>query len=290
MQQHKKLLFSLLFIFSVFLVHAQNSPDTLQVNDVINENLDEEDADTSASNIINHALPVFDTSTVPAAFIYNNWNNMFVNPYGIDLVKKPDTTVIDLVGFVIPIKNYLTSNFGWRRWQWHYGTDIKLNVGDTIYSSFEGMVRISKRSRSFGNYIVIRHSNGLETIYGHLSKLLVVCNQRVKAGEVIALGGNTGRSTGPHLHYEIRYLGNSINPNDIIDFSNYTIKKDTLLLCQENFNYIGEIRKIRFHKIRSGDTLGRIARRYGVSITTLCRLNHIRRNTLLRIGRRIRYT
>jgi hypothetical protein len=284
---------NLLLIFGLFIGitmgYSQTVKDTIPDLD-IHENLDEEDADTSASDTIDHALPVFDPSSVPAASIYNNWNNLFVNPYNIDLVKKPDTTVIDLSNFVPPIKGRINSGFGWRRWQWHYGMDIKLQVGDTIYSTFDGMVRISKRSKSFGNYIAIRHTNGLETIYGHLSKLLVVTNQRVKAGEIIALGGNTGHSTGPHLHYEIRFLGNCIDPNDIINFDNFTLKKDTLLLCQQNFNYIAEIRKIRFHKIRKGDTLGKISRRYGVSIKTLCRLNHIKRTTLLRIGRNIRYT
>jgi murein DD-endopeptidase MepM/ murein hydrolase activator NlpD len=290
MQRDKKLLLSILFLFIISFGYAQTVKDTIPVNDVIDENLDEEDADTTASDTINHALPVYDPSSVPAASIYKSWNNLFVNPYGIDLVKKPDTTVIDLSQFVSPIKGRINSGFGWRGWQWHYGLDLKLQIGDSVRSVFDGMIRISKHSRSFGNYIVVRHTNGLETVYGHLSKLLVVCNQTVKAGEVIALGGNTGRSTGPHLHFEVRFLGNCINPNDIINFDDYTLRSNNLLLCQNNFNYLREIRKIRFHRVRKGDTLGKIARRYHVSVSRLCKLNHIRRTTLLRLGRNIRYT
>lgn len=288
MKLNKELLIIISFLFLCISGYSQTVPDTIQSNETIIENLDEEDA--ASSDTINHALPVFDISTVPAARIYNSWDNIYVNPYGIDLVKKPDTTVIDLRGYIPPMKTYITSGFGWRKWQWHYGVDLKLNVGDSVACSFDGMVRVAKRSRTFGNYIVVRHNNGLETVYGHLSKLLVVCNQKVTAGEIIGLGGNTGRSTGPHLHYEVRFLGNCIDPHDILDFDNYTLKEDTLFLCQNNFNYIAEIRKIRFHKVRKGDTLGKIARKYGVSINTLCKLNHIRRNTLLRIGRRLRYT
>jgi murein DD-endopeptidase MepM/ murein hydrolase activator NlpD len=216
---------------------------------------------------------------------------LLVNPYGIDLVNKPDTTFIDFSKYIFPLKlTRVTSNFGWRRWQWHYGIDLKLQIGDTISNPFDGLVRVAKRSRSFGNYIVVRHNNGLETVYGHLSKLLVVVNQPVKAGEAIGLGGNTGHSTGPHLHYEIRYLGNCLNPNDIINFQNLTSVSDTLLLCQNHFNYITEIRKVRFHIVRRGDTLSGIAHRYGVPLKKLLALNHIRKTTLLRLGRRLRYT
>ena len=140
MQHNKNLLLTFLFLFSISIGYAQTVKDTIPSNEVINENLDEEDADTSASQVINHALPVFDFSSVPAASIYKDWNNQFVNPYGIDLVKKPDTTIIDLSSFVFPIKGRITSGFGWRRWQYHLGQDIKLSVGDSVRTSFDGMI------------------------------------------------------------------------------------------------------------------------------------------------------
>ncbi|MBF0976287.1 MAG: M23 family metallopeptidase, partial [Bacteroidetes bacterium] len=99
-----------------------------------------------------------------------------------------------------------------RRRRYHYGTDIGLKVGDSIVSVFDGTVRIvSYDAHGYGNYIVVRHNNGLESLYAHLSQTIAVENQKVKAGELIGLGGNTGRSTGPHLHFEFRFLGNPFN-------------------------------------------------------------------------------
>lgn len=288
----------LLYIFSLTLfiwtlptlLNAQVVPDSSEVV----EDFDELEADSLHLSCNDSSAIVvsagFDTTGVPSAHIYNSWNHLFVNPYDTDFVKKPDTTLIDLKGYCHPRKNYLTSDFGFRRYRHHYGVDIKVQTGDTIYASFDGMIRICKYSRTFGNYIVIRHYNGLETIYAHLSRSLAGLNQIVKSGEPIGLGGNTGRSTGPHLHYEVRFLGQCINPHDIIDFSNYQIKSDSLNLCANNFSYLSEIRKIRYHVVRSGDTLGRIAMKYRVSISQLCRLNKIRSTKILRIGQRIRYT
>lgn len=277
----------LILIFNYYNVFSQELTDTIP-NDEIEENID---SNSQSDSIPKETLVIpFDTTRVPAAGLYNCWSNTTVNPYGIDLAKKADTTFIDLSGYIHPVAGRITSNFGWRRWRWHYGTDVKLQIGDTVKCSFDGMVRIAKRSKTFGNYVVVRHNNGLETIYGHLSKIGVHINQTVKAGEMLGLGGNTGRSTGPHLHYEVRFLGNSINPNDIIDFYNECLKTDSLCLCQIHFDYLNEIRKVRYHVVRRGDTLGRIALRYGTTVTHLCKLNKITRKKLLRVGQRIRYT
>ena len=151
------------------------------------------------------------------------------------------------------------------------------------------MVRIAKYDPTYGRVVVIRHQNGLETLYAHLSKFKVKVGDYVQAGDVIALGGNTGRSTGPHLHFEVRYLGEPINPNDIIDFQNGILKMDQLNLSGENFAYLKEIRKRKYYRVRSGDSLSRIGYRKGVSITKLCRLNRISRTSVLQIGQRIRY-
>lgn len=282
-----KLLYVLLslFCFSVTTIYAQQ---TTENSGIELEDLDDESEELSDSTIA--IVAQFDSTKVPAASLYNSWNNYFVNPYDTDFVKKPDTTLIDLRGYCHPRKNYLTSDFGFRRYRHHYGVDIKINTGDTIYASFDGMVRICKYSRSYGNYVVIRHHNGLETIYAHLSKPLVIINQEIKAGEPLGLGGNTGRSTGPHLHYEVRYLGQCINPHDIIDFNNYAIKTDSLNLNANNFAYLAEIRKIRYHVVRRGETLGRIAQKHGTTVKRLCKLNKIKPTKILRIGQRIRYT
>ena len=238
------------------------------------------------------ALGIIDSTIIPAAALYNYvWNNQLVNPYQRRLVDMPDTVRIDFLQYCHPNRNVVTSEFGFRRgWEFHYGIDTRLRIGDSICSSFDGMVRIVQRGRNYGNYIVIRHFNGLETVYAHLSRPLVRVNQVVRAGEVIGLGGNTGRSTGPHLHYEIRYLGQPIPPRDLIDFENYAAIYRMIDLCANQFAYVKELEQVRYYVVRSGDTLSAISRRLGVSIDRLCQLNNIRRNSILRIGQRLRYT
>jgi murein DD-endopeptidase MepM/ murein hydrolase activator NlpD len=138
--------------------------------------------------------------------------------------------------------------------------------------------------------VVIRHFNGLETVYGHLSKTLVKVNQIVRAGEVIALGGNTGRSTGPHLHYEVRYLGQPIPPGELIDFEKYTGKYRIFELNAQHFAYAKELEKVRYYTVRKGDTLYAISRKVGVSMDKICQLNSIKKTSVLRIGQKLRYT
>jgi len=283
----KLLIISLcIFFCSQLTVFSQEAADT--TNNDSEETLGEDNL--SDSTLKESIVLPFSESAVPAASIYKIWSNDRVDPYNVDITKKTDTSIINLNGYVHPIAGRINSDFGWRRWRWHYGTDIKLQTGDTVRCSFDGLVRIAKRSRSFGYYVVVRHFNGLETVYGHLSKIKVNVNQPIKAGELLGLGGSTGHSTGPHLHYEIRYLGNPINPNDVVDFQINRLKIDTLYLCQKQFNYVSEIRRIRYHMVRSGDTLYKISRRYGVSIGTLCKLNNMRKTKMLRIGQHIRYT
>jgi murein DD-endopeptidase MepM/ murein hydrolase activator NlpD len=277
-----------LFSFSGFL-YAQKGNDSIPVSeDLIEENLDEDNVNDST--IQETIVMAFDSSSIPASKIYSLWSNTTVNPYNINLARKPDTTLINLNGYVHPVPGRITSNFGSRRYRWHYGTDLKLQIGDSVRCAFNGMIRIAKRSHTFGNYVVIRHDNGLETIYGHLSKILVNINQRIKAGDILGLGGNTGRSTGPHLHFEVRYLGNSINPIDIINVEEGRVKTDSLLLCQKHFEYLTEVRKVRYYVVRRGDTLGKIARKNGVPVTQICRLNNLKRKSVLKVGRRIRFT
>ena len=246
-------------------------------------------------------------SEYPALSLYPNWNNQYVHAYGNAII--PDTYTIDLTGFHMPTPSTkITSPFGprWRRM--HNGLDLKVNIGDTIVAAFDGKVRIVKyERRGYGKYVVIRHDNGLETVYGHLSKQLVEENQLVKAGEVIGLGGNTGRSTGSHLHFETRFLGEVINPEFMFDFPNQDIVSDSYLFVRGANRYAyqrtralaavksgksgaaeAEKSAIRYHKIRKGDTLGRISRLYHVSIDRLCQINGIKRTTTLRIGQVLR--
>ena len=221
---------------------------------------------------------------------YDIWNNISINPYNVSLVGMKDTIKLDVSGYCPPSVKHVTSNWGFRKWKFHYGIDLKVHRGDTVKSAFDGTVRITRRDRGYGYFVVVRHDNGLETLYGHLNKILVKPDQRVKAGEAVGMGGNTGRSTGYHLHLEFRYLGNPINPNDIVDFQTHQVKKPVLVISSNTFAYKAEIDKIRYWTVKKGDTLGRIAYRTGVSVSKLCKLNGITTKTILKIGRKIRYT
>ena len=234
-------------------------------------------------------------SEYPALSLYPNWNNQYVHAYGNAII--PETYTIDLTGFHMPTPSTkITSPFGprWRRT--HNGLDLKVNIGDTIVAAFDGKVRIVKyERRGYGKYVVIRHDNGLETVYGHLSKQLVEENQLVKAGEVIGLGGNTGRSTGSHLHFETRFLGIAINPIYMFDFpkqdivaDTYTFRKTKGVKRAGSHDTQAADGTIRYHKVKSGDTLSRIAKLRGVSVSTLCKLNRIKPTTTLRIGQVLR--
>lgn len=230
----------------------------------------------------------------PADDIYNNiWTSTKLNPYKIPIDSLPDSVKIDLSTFCVPVQGHITSHFGPRRYRYHYGTDVKLNTGDTVVSSFAGKIRIIDYDRrGYGHYVVIRHDNGLETVYAHLSEILVTLDQLVTAGEPIALGGSTGRSTGPHLHYEIRFLGNAMNPAKIIDFAcGSPFENEYLITKKHSFYYQKEVQAMaaaKYYKIRNGDNLGRIAARNGTSVRSLCRLNGISPKKILRIGQTIR--
>ncbi len=156
------------------------------------------------------------------------WNSGSVNPYNSSNI--PSSKNIDVSKYAMPVKHrMITSHFGYRKQfgRMHKGTDLKANIGDTIYAAFTGKVRLTKFERNgYGFYVIVRHDNGLETIYGHLSKFLVKEGQYVKYGTPIALSGNTGRSTGPHLHFETRYMGVAINPEKIFDFVNGHTHRD----------------------------------------------------------------
>ena len=230
----------------------------------------------------------------PADDIYNNiWTPDRLNPYKIPIDSLPDTVRIDCSKFHVPVPGLITSDFGPRRYRYHYGTDLRINIGDSVLSAFDGKVRIiDYEARGYGHYVVIRHNNGLETVYAHLSQVLVTLDQNVKGGELIALGGNTGRSTGPHLHFEMRYLGNALNPASIVNFYTGKVHNDTYQITKrKSFYYQHEVRKqasAKYYKVRKGDTLGHIALRNGTSVKSICKLNKIKTNTKLQPGQRIR--
>lgn len=263
----------------------------------------------------------------PGADLYDDWDNTYAHR----ATPLPETFRIDLRHFCMPTPSrVVTSNFGARWGRQHKGLDIKVYTGDTIRAAFAGKVRIKKYDAGgYGYYIVIRHNNGLETIYGHLSKQLVEENQNVRAGDVIGLGGNTGRSTGSHLHFETRLCGVAINPALLFDFRNqdvvgdfYTFHRDSYMDESAEANalrgkvgnggytreqvtgqkevasntsinipvYQETMDEVRYHKVEAGETLYSISQKYGLSVEELCRLNHITKVKKVKAGQILRYS
>lgn len=211
--------------------------------------------------------------------------------------------------FAIPFNGRITSRFGWRHGRNHNGIDIDLETGDTIVSAFDGKIRYAQmHEKGFGNLVIIRHYNGLETYYAHCSELFVAPNQEVKAGEPIALGGNTGRSTGSHLHFEVRFFDNPLNPEHLFNFEHQYV--DDNLLVHSGIFAPGSTKHYnsssgdshtgggsstytvdassRTHKVRNGDSLYGIALKYGTTVKKLCQLNNMKETDILQIGQVIR--
>lgn len=267
-----------------------------------------------------------EVSQPPASALYPEWNNVYTTHYGVEM---PEEYRIDLRGFHMPTDSRLvTSHYGYRRSfrRNHYGTDIKVYVGDTIRAAFSGKIRIvAYEGKGYGRYVIIRHPNGLETLYGHMSKQLVKEDQVVKAGEPIGLGGNTGRSKGSHLHFETRFLGKFINPERLFNFEMQDVKADYyvyrangsgalmnasgVLAASENEETIAmdkeeESREFQqqkiaaqkakprtsVHKVKQGETLSSIAKKYKTSIKELCRQNGITEKSTLRVGQILKHS
>lgn len=258
----------------------------------------------------------------PEMDIYTEgWDSQLVNCYRN--VTVPHTKTIDVSNFAMPSPGYVTSPYGYRSRfrRMHKGIDLKAQVGDTVRAAFDGKVRLTKfERRGYGYYIVMRHPNELETVYGHLSKFLVKPDQVVKAGDPIALAGNTGRSFGAHLHFETRFMGYPINPAAIFDFANQTVHTDTYTFDKDTYQkarnfdpaanreYALKYQKehksdvkaatskskkssskaSRTYKVRKGDSLSRIAARNGVSVKQLCNLNGLKTSSKIKPGQTLK--
>ena len=256
-----------------------------------------------------HRLIQAESYESPAADLYNDWNNRYAHQASV----LPDT-------------------FGARWGRQHKGLDIKVYIGDTIRAAFSGKVRIVRyEGKGYGKYVVIRHYNGLETIYGHMSKQLVTEDQEVRAGDPIGLGGNTGRSTGSHLHFETRLCGIALNPALMFDFKNQDVVDDYYVFRKSTYNResaeatrlrgVGGVavngdldipmsrqfyasastqparakssnvktHSTRFHKVSKGETLSSIAKKRGMTVSAICKLNHIKSTSKIRPGQILRY-
>lgn len=259
----------------------------------------------------NTFIDLIDDDLEPELDIYTEgWNSKSVNPFNEKDV--PNTQVIDVTGFSMPHNGPLTSPYGYRKrfGRMHKGVDIGIKSNDTIHAAFDGKVRLTAyEGGGYGNYIIVRHPNGLETVYGHLNKHLVKPGDVVRAGDPIGLGGNTGRSTGPHLHFETRFMGYAINPAAIVDFANktthtdeYTFSKATYTkarnfapskskreLASDDANtYKSGNSQIASYTVKKGDTINKIARAHGMSATSLRKLNGLETSDAIKIGQELR--
>jgi murein DD-endopeptidase MepM/ murein hydrolase activator NlpD len=245
---------------------------------------------------------------VKIADYYAVWDSRNIDPYNID--PRDFDQVIDLKLYDPKASHYwsapldvgkLTSVFGFRWGRWHTGVDLDLETGDPVYAAFDGIVRVvGWNGDGYGRFVLVRHYNGLETLYGHLSKQEVEQGQLVKAGDQIGLGGSTGRSTGPHLHYEVRYEGNPFAPTHIYSFPQNTINSDHFLLTPAVWDHLRggsrttdlsfkpKFKRTVLYKVRSGETLESIASRHGMTVSQLAQKNRLSTSSRLRIGQRVR--
>jgi hypothetical protein len=288
---------------SYFAIGQNNGEQSFEIIESVNDSID------LRSNFYDETDSL--SEFFPASDLYESWDNNGIYYPKVDFTAKKDTTILVLCDnktnfYVHPIKGRINSEYGYRRRRFHYGIDVDLNIGDSVKSAFDGMVRISKYHKGYGNVIVVRHFNGLETVYGHLSGSRVRENQLVKAGTLLGYGGNTGRSTGPHLHFEIRYLGTPMNPRKVVDFEKFNLYCDTLYITNKTFekaksktyytksttqkststsSYKGSG---NYHYVKKGETLGGIAAKHRVGLSTLYRLNGLSSKSVLQIGQKIR--
>ena len=284
-------------LFSSIYAFAQKPlPRTIQpLNDTFEiDTLDSEHDDLEVDSLISTDETIYK----------NIWNSTQIK-YPINtLPDKNDTVMITLIGemdskFVAPVKGQILSKYGYRGRRMHTGTDIRLNSGDTVRSAFDGRVRLAKKFNGYGNLVLVRHSNGLETIYAHLSQISVKVNDSVKAGDLVGLGGRTGRATCNHLHFETRLFGEPFDSGKYIDFNTFALKADKIYYKNKRFesdlasfkrkessatfmaNIPGGATK---HVIKKGDTLSVIARKYNTSVNKLCVTNNITAQKTLKIG------
>jgi len=275
----------------------------------------------AVDSIVLHRLIEQEMYENPSNNLYEEWDNELTHYSATDI---PNHVTIDLRDFCMPTTSrVITSNYGARWGRQHKGIDVKVYIGDTIRAAFSGKVRIVKyERRGYGKYVVIRHQNGLETYYAHMSKQLVRENDEVRAGDPIGLGGNTGRSTGSHLHFETRICGVAINPALMFDFRNqdvtgdfYDYRRDyyaaesaratRLRGVSNNRNRFDTDEdddelayaapealftpEVHFHKVKKGETLYSVARKCNTTVDALCKLNHIGKNIRLMPGQILKY-
>lgn len=289
-------------LFSLYSVAQEPLPATINP---INETFQVDSVSVDGEELEIDSLKTSDET------IYKNiWNSTQIKYPANTLPNKTDTVVISLLSegdspFVMPVKGQILSKFGIRHRRMHTGTDIRLNSGDTVRCAFDGRVRLAKKFSGYGNLVLVRHSNGLETIYAHLKAIKVKVNDSIKAGDLIGLGGRTGRATCNHLHFEARLFGEPFDPNKFIDYNTFTLQADKVFY--KNKQFVTDLADLREkpapenklllasggagsskHVIRKGDNLWTIAKKYNTTVKKLCAANKITAQKTLKVGSVIR--
>lgn len=271
----------------------------LELDDIpiglINEINEYAEAHLLEHDFYNSLTNFYDNSAIPSQSTYGKWDTKNISPYTEELFQNDSAVMLTLTdnknncNFVSPIQDpVVTSNFGWRSGRNHNGIDLDLQVWDPVVASFDGMVRISLFHEGYGRVVVIRHYNGLETLYAHLHRLKVKAGDIVEAGQVIGLGGSSGHSSGSHLHFEVRYKGKPLNPRHLISFKNNELISDSVELIKHKWDYAALPVGVEYHTIERGDFMFKIAKRYALSVNELCELNACKRNKTLIVGRKLR--
>lgn len=297
---------SLVNQLSIYKALAQRDP--MELPAVIDSIFESEYIPTSSINAINLYMAVmdramdrpsafssyvpYDDSPYPSNVYYGDWNTQVPNPFRNNLSKFDSTLTLLLVDslyncdFEVPFDGVVTSYFGWRYGRNHNGIDIDLEVWDPVKAAFPGVVRVARYYKGFGRVVVVRHYNGLETLYAHLHRFKVKPGDIVEAGEIVGLGGSSGNSTGSHLHFEIRFQGVPIKPSQVINFKTNRLHANVIHLNRSGA-YLSAIPETKEYKVKKGDYLYRVARLFGMTVDELCAMNGIKPSETLVPGQKL---
>lgn len=211
--------------------------------------------------------------------------------------------------FCSPFRGKVISHFGPRRKRFHAGTDIKLQLGDSVRAAFSGVVTRAKKYYGYGLLVVLKHTDSVETYYSHLSKLLVNVGDTIPVGTVVGLGGRTGRATTTHLHFEFRVNRIAYDSEKLFDFKNQLVLTNEIPvpdkvkvnsvtadsipnydagLTPKTENSVQEQVTEIIHIVKRKDTLYSLAKRYGTSVDSICTMNQITPNDILRLGQSLK--
>ncbi len=186
------------------------------------------------------------------------------------------------------------SPYGIRSHRLHRGVDVNVIKDEPVVAAYPGEVTMSRYNKGgYGHYVLIKHPNGIETLYAHLSKRLLSVGDKVFPGDIVGLAGNSGRSSAAHLHFEIRYSEVNIDPTTVIDFPHWTLQpgvdKFSMKKARNDHRKIqAQLRNYNFYVVQAGDSQGDVANWFNISIESLCRINDLKPGAPLKAGQKLR--